>query len=477
MFFNNLLYEIKLLIRSNWLVALLASIVLLFAFATFNGKKNVEKRLRDIVKVQEDLHKKDSVMLITLGKLERGEKTEVPYWQLPSEPMTIGYRHPRLAIMTPEALSFIATGQSDMYTHFKSPTVYGNNFALDYSEMVNPVQLLFGNFDLAFVIIFILPLLIIAFTFNILSKEKELGTLRLLSSQPISTINWLLHKMAIRYLVFTVITLLTLLVSIAIFSSEAFVFKTSNLLGLLLIIAGYNLFWFVLASIINIKINDSSKNALTLIGLWLFIVMVLPATINQLGNSLYPTPSRLKMINEIRLIKKENEEKQNEIMSAYLRTHPELAQESDTEKYGFWHNYFASEKVMEEKNKPLLAEYDLQLKKQQELIAVFEFLSPAILMQQSLNKIAGTSEKNYNDYKKQVFEFSDQWRNYLVPMLFKKQKFTAENYKELPKFIYKNRIENDLWLNIVVLLFISAIIFFQFTGKSLRNKSAQKFLR
>ena len=38
---------------------------------------------------------------------------------------------------------------------------------------------------------FILPLLIISFTYNILSKEKELGTLRLLSSQPISTIDWL----------------------------------------------------------------------------------------------------------------------------------------------------------------------------------------------------------------------------------------------------------------------------------------------
>lgn len=476
MFSNNLLYEIKLLTRSNWLITLLVIIVLLFAFATYNGNKNVDKRLNDIAKVQEDLHKKDSVMLMTLAKIEKGEKTEVPYWQLPSEPMTIGYRHPRLAIMQPEALSFLATGQSDMYTHFKSPTVYGNNFALDYSEMVNPVQLLFGSFDLAFVIIFILPLLIIAFTFNILSKEKELGTLRLLSAQPISTINWLLHKMTIRYLVFTSITLITLLITIAVFSSEPFIANTNNLLGLLLLIAGYNLFWFVLASIVNIKINDSSKNALTLIGLWLFIVMVLPATINQVGNSLYPTPSRLKMINEIRLIKKENEEKQNEIMSEYLRSHPELAQGNDKEKYGFWHNYFASEKVMEEKNKPLLAEYDLQLKQQQRLISVFEFLSPAILMQQSLNKIAGTSEKNYNDYKKQVFEFSNQWRNYLVPMLFKKQKFTADNYKELPKFVYKNRIDNDVWINIAVLLFISAIIFFQFTGKHLKNKSAQKFL-
>ena len=180
MFLNNLSHEIKLLLRSHWLLVLFISTTLLFAFAAFNGNKNIEKRLDDVARLNDGLQKKDSIMLATLSKIEKGKTVDGPNWRLPSDPMTIGYRHPRLAIMHPNEFSFIATGQSDMYTHFKSPTVYGNNFALDYSEMVNPVQLLFGNFDFAFVIIYILPLLIISFTFNILSKEKELGTLRLL---------------------------------------------------------------------------------------------------------------------------------------------------------------------------------------------------------------------------------------------------------------------------------------------------------
>ncbi|CAL2101251.1 conserved membrane protein of unknown function [Tenacibaculum sp. 190130A14a] len=475
MFTNNLKYEIKLLTRSHWLTILFISVLLLFSFATFNGAKNVEKRLDDITKMQNELQEKDSTMIATLEKLEKGEKVDGPHWRLPSEPMTIGYRHPRLAVMTPENFAFLATGQSDMYTHFKSPTVYGNNFALDYAEMVNPVQLLFGNFDLAFVIIYILPLLIIAFTFNVLSKEKELGTLRLLSAQPVSTMHWVLQKMLIRYVIFTIIILAIFLVVLTIFSVNAFN-DIGTLLGLCLVVSGYILFWFVLSCIVNIKLNDSSKNALALIGFWLLIVLILPATINQIGSTLYPTPSRLKMINEIRLIKKENEEKQNKIMSEYLRNHPELANGSDKEKFGFWHNYFASEKVMEEKTKPLIEAYESQLKKQQELISAFEFLSPAILMQQSLNKMAGTSEKHYNDYKKQVFEFSNKWRDYLVPMLFKQQKFGIKNYNELPEFSYKNRIENQVWLSIWVLVLISGVLFFIGIGKSLKDRSANKLL-
>lgn len=468
MFQNNLRYEIKLLMRNNWLILLLISIGLLFAFATFNGKKNVSKRLNDIAKMQDALHKKDSALLATLAKIEKGEKTDIPYWKLPSEPMTIGYRHPRLAIMQPKTLSFLSTGQSDMYTHFKSPKVYGNNFALDYSEMVNPVQLLFGNFDLAFVIIYILPLLIIAFTFNVLSKEKELGTLRLLGAQPISVTNWLLQKMGIRFIIFTIITLITLYSTIAIFSADAFG-KTGGIISLSLIVTGYILFWFVVSAIVNIKINNSSKNALTLIGVWLLIVMVIPATINQIGSSLYPTPSRLKMINEIRQIKKENEEKQDEIMNDYLRNHPELAKESDKEKFGFWHNYFASEKIMKEKTQPLLAKYDTQLQKQQNLIGLCKYISPTILMQQSLNNIAGTSERHYNDYKKQVFEFSNEWRNYFVPMLFKEQKFTKKNYEEMPRFNYRNRIESNTLLNLLTIILISGLVFILSMGRKLRS--------
>ena len=227
---------------------------------------------------------------------------------------------------------------------------------------------------------------------------------------------------------------------------------------------------------IGIKINNSSKNALTLIGCWLLLVLVIPATINQIGNTLYPTPSRLNMINEIRLIKKENEKKQDEIMDSYIRNHPELAQGAGQEQFGFWHNYFASEKVLEEKTKPLLARYNSQLKKQQTLQRTFQFLSPALLMQQSLNKVAASSEMHYNDFKTQVNEFSLTWRNYLVPMLFNQEKFTLKNYRELPEFNYRNRVAHPIWQDVLVLLLINGIVLLVFGDRSLWKQNSETFL-
>ncbi len=459
MFKNNLTLEMKLLYRSNWLVLLVVCVFVLAAFAIRNGMDNKMKRSSDILLMEEQLHQKDSSMLSILQQIAVGEDTGISNWRLPSEPMNIGYRNPRLAVMPPEVFSYVATGQSDMYTHFKSPTVYGNTFALDYAEMVNPVQLLFGTFDVSFVIIYLLPLLIIAFTFNVLSKEKELGTLRLLGAQPISIRQWLVQKMTIRFLIFSFICLISIVLLQLLFARESFL-DMSSLFRFLMLIVAYILFWFALATGINLKVNDSAKNAFALIAIWLFIIVIIPAVMNQLSATFYPTPSRLKMINEIRAIQKENEEKQSEIMDAYLKTHPEFAMGTDSDDFGFWHNYFASEKAMEAKIQPLLDRYDTQIQKQQNLLGTFAYLSPAVLMQESLNTIAGTSSKHYDSYKKQVVSFSKEWRGYLVPMLFKGQKFQLKNYDEMPRFVYQNTVKDSSVRTIGVLLLFSVLLFF-----------------
>ena len=86
-----------------------------------------------------------------------------------------------------------------------------------------------------------------------------------------------------------------------------------------------------------------------------------------------------------------------------------------------------------------------------------------------MNRIAGTSELHYNDFKKQVFEFSNKWRNYPVPMLFKQQKFTTKNYKELPVFRYQNRVEVKLGLSVTVITVMSINVFFGFEIASIRK--------
>jgi ABC-2 type transport system permease protein len=68
------------------------------------------------------------------------------------------------------------------------------------TEIENTWNLLSGHFDFAFVIVFVLPLLVTTLGYNLLSAEREHGTLRMLCSQPLSIAMLMTGKVVVRML-------------------------------------------------------------------------------------------------------------------------------------------------------------------------------------------------------------------------------------------------------------------------------------
>lgn len=449
----NFKYELKLLLRSRWIQLLSAILVLLFGFAALNGTKKVEKRTGDITAAHNEVKENDVMMLKLLDSVEQGLEVSASRWTIPTSPMAVGNYHPRVAAMEPQPMAFIATGQADLFTHYVKPKVSGDDFALNFTEMTSPVQLLFGSFDLAFVIIYLLPLLIIAFSYNVLSSEKESGSLRLLTAQPIGIQNWVLQKLGLRFfwlsvLVVGVLLLVLLVLRINPFAQSAMFFA---LLGLIL---AYMLFWFALAFLVNLWVGSSAKNAVALLGVWVVIVLLVPSVLNQLGNTLYPMPSRTLMINEMRTLKSEVSKKADEILDSYLRDHPEYAVNDTTAFRGFYHRYMASQKLIKEKLSPVVKSYEDQLQKQQDWIGRFKWISPSIIVQESLNDMAGTSTKDYEAYRRQVVAFADEWREHFMPFLYNNKVFSQADYPNLPNFNYNK--SNHRQLTTIPLLFMIA---------------------
>ncbi|WP_396590889.1 DUF3526 domain-containing protein [Allomuricauda sp. R78024] len=436
MFRYNFKYESIALLRSKWIQILIVILLLLFGFATYNGQQKTFKRQADIIEANAEIADADRDMLKLLDSVEQGFQVSASSWTIPNAPMAVGNYHPRLASMPPSDLSFLATGQSDMFTHFVKPTASGDDLTLNFTEMTSPVQLLFGSFDIAFVVIFLLPLLIIAFSYDVLSSERESGSLRLLAAQPISLYKWLFQKLGLRFFWVAVImtlslTLVFLLNQVAIGSNFA------AFMGFLAITLAYALFWFALAFAVNLWVGSSGKNAVALLGLWVVFVLLIPAVLNQLGGTLYPMPSRGLMINDMRAIKAEATQRQDEILDNYLRDHPEYAVNDTTQKRSFWHRYMASQQLVKKELEPILIRYERQLEKQQLLLNRFTWVSPAIVVQGSLNQMAGNGNKSYKSYREQVIAFAQEWRNHFLPMLYNNQEFRSENYAQLPKFTFQ----------------------------------------
>lgn len=370
-------------------------------------------------------------------------------------PMNASISTGALAYMAPEPLNMFAIGQSDLYTHQIKISAREDIATLTFTEMSNPVQLLFGNFDLVFVFTYLIPLIIIAFTYNLQSQELESGRLKLLASSPINPKIWLFQRYLTRFLsicfILGVINILLLLVLNA--------DPDARLTSMALATFAYLCFWFAVSFLVNVFGTTSGQNAVVLLSIWIVLVLIIPATVNQQANSIYPTPSRVLLLNEIRETKKELSEEQDKVLAEYLRNHPELARNEGENRFAYWQGFFASQEMMEQSLSPLIEQFDTQLAKQSSWVNTWRFLSPAILFQSSFTELAGTSSRQYNEFKAGVKDFSISWREFFMPMVFENRMLTISDLELLPSFEHQVTVDRRFTsTNLIALMAISGLL-------------------
>ena len=439
-------YEWIGLNRDRWVMMLFVLFFVLTLFAVYNGRKKVLSRELSISKSIEEMKAIDKKYAFDIDSLSRGLKPTPEPWMDPRSLSVYGQRAPRVAYMDTAPLAVIAIGQSDLYSHQAKPKLYGEANALGFSELSNPVQLLFGNFDLAFVCIYLLPLLVLAFSYNMLSSEKELGSLRLTAALPVSLYTWLLSKLTLRFIVVVGVVIISISLAIVI-NGVSLAEAASDLAKLYLVLSVYIFFWFMVSFVVNLTGSSSGKNAVTLVSIWVIAVVLLPSIVNQLANTLYPVPSRINMIHEYRVASAEAEKKSEENLKSYYHEHPELAPKDSAaqNQYSWWLRYFASVDMTRNTVKPLVDQYNIALGKQQEWVDRFRFTSPAILLQSSMNELAASSPKHYADFREQVIAFAETWRGYFLPRMFNNENMRPEDVASLPEFHYQTDRVASSW--------------------------------
>lgn len=453
-------YELLAITRNKWLPFLFIILTFLCCLGAYNGNERVQQRNQDIAKAEIELQAADADARAIIDSLEAGKKVDMPYWQLPNLPQAVGQQYPRVAAFKAQPLSFVSTGVSDLNTHYVKPLLYGEGFELSFTELSNPVQLLFGAFDLAFVLVYLLPLIVIGFTYDLLSGEREAGTLRLLAAQSISISKWLFKKLMVRMTVLSAILILVLIIALFVGGQgiDQLPIFTLVILGAIL----YAGFWFLISFLVNLQGKSSAHNAVSLLAYWTVIVLIIPASINQMANTLYEVPSRSGMVSEYRRINDEVQVKADQLLENYLRDHPELAGHEGGSKG--WQRYFASAEMVSNELKPVLDKYNVALESQQEYVQRWRFTSPAMLLQHALNDLSGTSSRFYTAYREQVIQFTQEWKDFFLPMIFKGESFSKEMFDQMPQFQFSidelgEKNQTDLVILVLYLVIGSQIAF------------------
>jgi ABC-2 type transport system permease protein len=421
---------------SLWVaIALFAAAI---GYGAFNGVRWVAFQQDAIA----DAHREESERLrkheTEILRIMR-ERATVSAFADPRNPDVVGRSlGVRYAILPPTPLAPLAVGQSDLLPYYLKVTTDARETVLAATELENPQRFLTGRFDLAFVLIYLYPLLILALTYNLLSAEKEQGTLVLALAQPVSVRRLVAAKMTLRLLVFlaTVVSMVVLAMAVA----GVQVAEQGTRLGLLwwaMAVTLYGLFWFSMAAVVTALGKSSAVNAMMLAGGWLVLVVLVPSLLSMLATTAYPVPSRVEMIQAMRVASDDANAEGSKLLARYYEDHPELASGDPQQAM----NDFNLVRVavgaeVERRVGPVLDRYTRQLSAQQRIVERVRFVSPAILMQDVLSDVAGTGVGRHREYVRQVEAYHARWREYFVRLVFLKARLQA--YSELPTFTFED---------------------------------------
>lgn len=426
-----------LLLKANKMLLLLGGILaFIMFFALYEGHKRVSFQKETLHQIEQQEKADYAKYRSQIAGAQPGQHFDGGHFGDPTNPFYFGNRMgAKYAVLRPSALSILSTGQNDIYPYYYKVTLSKKQALYHNEELENPQILFNGRFDVSFVIIFLLPLLIISFTYNIYSSEKENGTLSLLMAQGTSIDKIIAFRFVFRYLLFNSFFTSLLLVGLLGFGVDIGS-DISSLAAAIGITWFYTAFWFILSYWINSKKKTSGFSATVLTGTWLFLVLIIPTIISALIDVIHPLPSRLELITQSRNFS-DSLAKNKGIVSRFFEEHPEFKPAiADPKDRNALHlrTRIAVEMAMERKK----SEFDAVVEKRERVVTRYRFLSPAIFIQLSLNNIAGTSDSRYKSFDKQVAGYQQAFRDYFEPLVYRKERFTAAHLDGVPKFTYQH---------------------------------------
>ena len=417
-----------------WIVAGVFAVAI--GYGVWNGARAVGFQHRALAEAAAEEASRLAGISAQLMSLKQPGAQIAPFAD-PRSPSNFGGRYGlRYAMLPPGPLAALSIGQSDLLPHYFKISTDARENIVSASEIENPARLLAGRFDLSFVVIYLYPLLILALTYNMLSAEKEQGTLAIALSQPIGLDTLLAGKVALRSLI--IIGAIVLFSIAALVVSGASLTPGSGIRVLMWVgaVAAYGLFWFALASAVVSSGWNSTTNATILATAWLVLVVMTPSLFNLVVTLVYPVPSRVEMVQAMREASDEANKAGSSALARYYEDHPELATGDPAQAMNDFNIVrVAVNDDVERRVRPVVDRYEAQIAAQQRALDRLRFLSPAILMQGALNDVAGTGTDRHRHFLGQVDEFHAAWRAHFVSMIFSKA--VVQSVDEAPRFVYQ----------------------------------------
>lgn len=467
-------HELRILLRNKVLKILGAIITVMLLASIWSGASMLATQEETVQKIDDHESEMMDSLRTRITRIENNGMVHPGFiWDDPTYAYnTARNEGPKFAVKPVFPLQALSVGQSDIQPFYYKVYINRKQYLTYDQEIRNSYLQFTGNFDFSFVTIFLMPLLIIVFSYNILSSEREQGTWVLLkiSNQSISKL--MLTRIAIRYLLFSALFWVVVIPVFALLSGPAFL-STANWWWMFAMVSAYFAFWFAVSFFVNSFSMSSNINALLLILIWLFTGLLVP-NILQIGlNKVHPIPSRIQMQTDERnavnkYFEADGQELTKEVFSSPRTMIRQASIVTPGMVYGYGVIVLKSQEIKDMATKKAEDILYGQIEKQQTAISRLQFLSPALTMQEAMSGLAGTHWHQFNSFSKDVDAFRGKLQDFYYPkMLYDStyRTFTVKDAEAIPVFEASDYREFE-WLNLrlVLICYLFAIALLLFGG-------------
>lgn len=324
-------------------------------------------------------------------------------------------------------------------------------------DFYNPANAAAGNFDFSFVLVFIFPLIIIAFCYNLISEEEESGRWKLLSVQCRSLARFIDCKFLVRVLAISIIYLL--LIAIATIWIDIPMDKNF----LYFIVSGwlYLLFWFALCRFVISFRKSSAYNALILLTVWIGLNFIIPMGCNMAIQKIVPVKEGLKAVMEQREgYHNKWDEAKLPTMEKFYKAYPQFKQFKINESDSFsWTWYYAMQHMGDLEAAASSEQYIAKKRKRNRAAVVLGYFFPNIHTQLTENDLAQSGMENHLAFGSALKKFHEKKRLFFYPLIFSGKDADSVNWKlQIPEVFRQptkiNSVALFLPYVIIIILFI-----------------------
>lgn len=461
----------KTLIRYEWTAFIrnrfqLLMIALTFAFglyAIYYGQSEINAQRKTIRAVQalelDEFSSYKSSFTEEMETLAQKRSQDIA-----SNPAYAWYRHGYHAILPPHDYAPLAIGQRDLFRYYYRLTGMSLHYQLFENELANPVNLMAGNFDLSFVLVYLFPLLIIAFCYGLFASDQENGTLALLQIQAVSIQKIVLTRLFFYFALVTALALLLSLIGLLTSGNPFLATNRAESLSWLAAVTVYCAFWFGLMLWIISFRKSSSFNAITAAGCWLWLLIIIPAVLNVMVTVKYPLNSATLagLTRRTGLENENDEEESKEVIMEFLAHKPALKGSDSLLKNNMLpKTYAAFTSLKDVHNQELVDQYNEQVTQRSDWTSGLQWLSPAVNMQDILSRICQTDVHTFLIYQDALVDFHQEITDFYFTRLFWDKPISLEDYAKLPSFDMPHLTGqmNTVWAGIFKLFVASTLVF------------------